>query len=113
MITVDGLAERCGFRQLTHLPVRNRAVRGAIVCDLLSMVLAEGREGLLWITVQTHLAVIGIACRHDLAGVIVVGGTVVPSATLARAEAEGMPVFATEKTAFCLCGDLREAGVCG
>jgi len=49
-------------------------VRGGYVGDLLSDVMANSREGELWITRQTHQNVVAVASLKELAGVILVKG---------------------------------------
>lgn len=111
MVTAAKLAEKLGLRQLTHLNEFDREVKDGYVCDLLSWVMARGEEGMAWITVQTHLNVVAVACLHEFACVIVPEGIEVPEATLAKADEEEMPIFGASQTAYELCCAMCGLGV--
>ncbi len=80
-------------------------------CDLLSWVLAHGKPGMAWMTVQTHLNVIAVSVLMEMACVILVEGVQLEEASLRKAQEEGLAVLATEKTAYEVCGLMAKAGV--
>lgn len=80
-------------------------------CDLLSWVLGHGRQGMAWMTVQTHLNVVAVAVLMEMACVILVEGVQPEKSSLQKAEAEGLAVLSTGKTAYELCGLMAQAGV--
>lgn len=80
-------------------------------CDLLSWVLAHGKQGMGWCTVQTHVNVIAVAVLMEMACVILVEGVELEEASLAKAIEEGMPVLSTSKTAYEVCGIMNGAGI--
>ena len=59
----------------------------------------------------TLLCVIAVAMLMDMACVIIPEGIVLEEATLQKAEEEGVPVFASDKTAYELCGQMFALGV--
>lgn len=73
-------------------------------CDLLSWVLAHGKQGMAWATVQTHINVIAVAVLMEMACVILPEGVELEEASLKKAKEEGMPVLSSPKTAYELCG---------
>lgn len=89
----------------------SREITGGCVCDLLSLVMANGREGMAWITVQTHINVIAVASLHDFACVIVCDGCEVDADTLEKASAEGIPVLSTGMSGYEIAGKLYEKGI--
>lgn len=109
-MTTKDLETKLELKQLTHLDTA-REVKDGYVCDLLSWVMAKGQEGMVWVTVQTHLNVIAVACLHDFSCVIVPEAISVPSQTLAKAEEEGIPVYSTSKTAYEVAVQLGNLGV--
>lgn len=111
MVTVGDLKEKLGASELTKMGGDDRPVLTGYVCDLLSWVMAKGSEGMAWITVQTHLNVIAVACLHEFACVIIPEGIAVPEETIAKAEDEGIPVLSSEKTAYEICMGMVELGV--
>ena len=110
-MTVAKVMEALGLKLLTKDVCLEGEVTGGCVCDLLSVVMAEGEAGMAWITVQTHLNVIAVAMLMDMACVIIPEGIVLEEATLQKAEEEGVPVFASDKTAYELCGQMFALGV--
>ena len=80
-------------------------------CDLLSWVLAHGKVGMAWSTVQTHINVIAVAVLMEMACVILVEGVEIESPSLVKAVSEGMPVLATKKTAYEVSVLMGQAGV--
>lgn len=80
-------------------------------CDLLSWVLAHGKKGMAWATVQTHVNVIAVAVLMEMACVILAEGNQLEPASLQKASDEGLAVLATDKTAYEVCGLMMQAGV--
>ena len=93
--------------------VPDREITGGYVSDLLSDVLANAREGNVWITLQTHENVVAVASMKDLAGIMVINGRQPEAETLARAESEGIPIMVSDLSAFDLVGRLHDLGIGG
>ena len=91
----------------------DREVTGGYASDLLSDVLAHGEEGNLWITLQIHQNIVGVASMKDLAGIILVNNREPEPETLEKAEAEGLPIMVTEMPTFELVGKLYSLGIVG
>ena len=90
-----------------------REITGGYASDLLSDVLANSKEGNLWITLQLHHNIVGVASMKDLAGIILVNGREPEPETLEKAEAENIPVMVSELSTFELVGKLYNLGVGG
>jgi len=90
-----------------------REVTGGYASDLLSDVLANSKEGNIWITLQIHQNIVGVASMKDLAGIILVNSREPESETLEKAEAEKVPIMVTEMPTFELIGMLYSLGVVG
>ena len=80
-------------------------------CDLLSWVLAHGKQGMAWMTVQTHVNVVAVGVLMEMACVILAEGTLPEEASLKKAQEEGMPILACDKTAYEICGLMAKAGI--
>ncbi|MEN6347708.1 MAG: DRTGG domain-containing protein [Armatimonadia bacterium] len=87
------------------------AITGAQVCDLLSHVMAQGKHGHLWITIQTHPNIIAVAALAGLSGIVIASGFEPEDDTVMRAEDEGIPLLMSPQTAYELAGKLYELGV--
>ncbi len=91
----------------------DREVTGGYASDLLSDVLAHSKEGNLWITLQIHQNIVGVASMKDLAGIILVNNREPEPETLEKAEAERLPIMVTEMPTFELVGKLYSLGIVG
>lgn len=111
MVMLDELAAKLDLRQLTDVDVAGREVSDGCVCDLLSWVMARGHEGMVWVTVQTHLNVVAVACLHDFACVIIPENIEVPQTTIERANGEALPIYSTPSTSYDLCCGMYSLGV--
>lgn len=90
-----------------------REITGGYASDLLSDVLANSKEGNIWITLQLHQNIVGVASMKDLAGIILVNGREPEPETVEKAEAENIPVMVSELSTFELVGKLYNLGVGG
>jgi len=81
-------------------------VKGGYCGDLLSDVMANSREGDLWITRQIHQNIIAVASLKDLAGIILVKGAEPAADTLEKALKERMPLLVSDLPAFEAAGLL-------
>ena len=89
----------------------DRAVTSGYVCDLLSWVMARGRSGMAWVTVQTHLNVIAVASLHEMSCVILPDGIQMEAASIKKAVQEGIAVLTSPMTAYEICARLADAGL--
>ena len=78
----------------------NREVTGGYASDLLSDVMANAREGDIWVTLQVHENVIAVALLTNIAAVIITGNREPAAGTTQQADTEGLPVLFTELTTF-------------
>jgi hypothetical protein len=86
-------------------------VTGGYAADLLSCAMAGAHRGNIWVTLQGHLNVIAIATLNELSAIIITEDKPVAPDTLARADAEGVPVLSTSLSTFEVVGRLWELGV--
>ena len=107
MASVKDFCEKAELKQLTNLE-ETAEITDGYICDLLSWVMARGTEGMAWITVQTHLNVLAVACLHDFSCVVIPENIQVPEETVKKAQEEGIPLYSSPKTAYVLGGILHE-----
>ncbi len=83
-------------------------VTGGYTSDLLSDVIANSKEGNLWITLQTHQNIIAVAKLRDLVGIIIVNNREPDEASLQKAKEENVPLLVSKEMAFEVSGKLYE-----
>jgi len=88
-------------------------VRGGYASDLLSDVIAHGREGDLWVTLQTHQNTVAVASMKGLAGIVLVNGREPEAETLRKAQAEKIVLLVSALPAFEVVGRLYALGLSG
>ena len=114
-MTVKELIELTGATDMTPDSPKDTEVTCGYTCDLLSWVMAHGKAGMAWITVQTHMNVIAVASLMEMAAVIIPEDIEMEEATLQKAKEEDITVLQSSKTGkkslhwFAFCGG-RAAG---
>ena len=102
------IVEKLQLKILTGQENLDVEVSGGYTSDLLSDVIANCKEGNLWITLQTHQNTIAVAKLKDLAGIIIVNNREPDEETLAKAKEENVPLLCSEGMAFEISGKLYE-----
>ena len=110
-MNVTELARLLNAKIVTSGKSQNMEITCGYACDLLSWVLAHGKQGMGWCTVQSHVNVIAVSVLMEMACVILVEDVQPEEATLAKAKEEGLPVLSTDKTAYEVCGMMNQAGI--
>jgi predicted transcriptional regulator len=91
----------------------DREVNGGYAGDLLSDVMANSKEGNVWVTIQGHPNIVAVATLRDLAGIILANGRQPDAETVQRAEEEGIPLLCTPLPAYEVVGRLYLLGIHG
>lgn len=86
-------------------------VSSGYTCDLLSWVMAHGKAGMAWITVQTHLNVIAVASLAEMSCIILPEGIQMEGAPLDKAGQEGIGIIASPLSAYEICARMAAAGI--
>jgi len=81
-------------------------VRGGYTGDLLSDVMANSKEGDVWITRQVHQNIVAVASLKDHAGIILVQGSEPAKDTLEKAIKEGIPIMVSDLSGFEITGRI-------
>ncbi|MFH0844499.1 MAG: DRTGG domain-containing protein [Pseudomonadota bacterium] len=112
-MTLDDIVKKLDLKVRTGASELNREVTRGYVSDLMSDVIAHGREGDLWITLQTHQNVVAVAVMKSLSGIILVNDREPQADTIQKAEAEFMPIMISGLPTFELVGRLFAMGLLG
>jgi hypothetical protein len=111
MITLNTLVDEFGFLSLVEGIDLNREITSLNCCDLLSWVMANGKENEAWITVMTHTNILAVTSLLDMACVIIPEGIAVETATIDKAKEKGIAIFSTSDNAFKIFTKFYEKGL--
>ena len=81
--------------------------------DLLSDVIANGKEGDLWVTLQIHPNIVAVASMKGIAGIVLINSREPEEDTVKKAEEEQMQILVSDLPAFELIGKLYTMGILG
>ncbi len=102
------IIEKLQLKVLTAKDRLDEEVTGGYTSDLLSDVIANSKEGNLWVTLQIHQNIIAVAKLKDLSGIIIVNNREPDEDTLQKAKEENVPLLVSERLAFEVSGKLHE-----
>ena len=81
--------------------------------DLLSDVIANSKEGDLWVTLQVHPNIVAVASMKGISGIVIINSREPEEDTVKKAEDEQMPIMVSDLPAFELIGKLYSMGILG
>ncbi len=84
---------------------------GGYTSDLLSCVMAGAKSKYIWVTLQAHLNIVAVAALLDVAAIIITENAQPDSATIAKANEQGVILLSTPMPNFEVDGKLWEMGI--
>ncbi len=81
------------------------------VGDLLSWVMANAKQGSIWIPIQSHVNIVAVASLLNLSCIIVAEGAHVDEEAIEKANNENIPIFSTDKDTYNLIKELIKIGI--
>ena len=112
-MTLKEIVENLGMRVAAAEERLGREVTGGYMSDLLSDVIANSKDGDVWITLQIHPNITAVATLKDLAGIIIVQGRKPEKETIEKAQSENIPILVSDLQAFEIAGRLYQMGITG
>lgn len=88
-----------------------KEITGGYTSDLLSDVLANGKVGNMWITIQIHRNVVAVASLQNFAGVIFTRERKPDEQTVEEAKQAQLNLFSTSMSTYETAGKLYTLGV--
>ena len=83
-------------------------IQGGYTGDLLSDVMANSKEGDVWITRQVHQNIVAVASLKEHAGIILVQGCEPAKDTLEKAIKGGVPIMVSDLSGFEVTGRIYD-----
>lgn len=84
---------------------------GGYTSDLLSCVMAGAKSNYLWITLQAHLNIVAVAALLEVPAIIITENAQPDSATVSKANEQGIVLLSTPKPTYEIDGKLWEMGI--
>ena len=109
-MTVDQLAKECNLKAVV-LADGSREVEGVYIGDLLSWVMGRAQSGDAWITIMSNVNVIAVASLVDVSCVILAEGVKLDAGVEKTAEAKGINILGTDKSAYEIAKQLASLAV--
>jgi len=75
-------------------------ITGCYISDLLSDVMANAKEGEVWITLQTHPNIVAVAALKNLSGIIITNKRTPEEETMKKAEDERIVIAVSPLSTF-------------
>ncbi len=83
-------------------------IKGGYMCDLLSYVMGQAKEGDVWVTVQTNPNIVAVSTLTNIACIVIPENIEVESNTLKKADDNDIPILSSGLTAFEIAYKLKE-----
>lgn len=107
-MNVSEMVQRAGLEVKTAADRLDAEVTGGYAADLLSTVMANAKEGNVWVTWHVHPNIVAIAVLTKLAAIVLVSGRELEEETARKAEEEGVVILISKCSAFETVGRLYE-----
>jgi hypothetical protein len=108
MMTLRDFSQRLGLEILTGDVNLEEVVQAGYTSDLLSDVIANAPEKSIWITVQRHVNILGVAKLKDILAIVTPRNLNVESGVIEKARTEGIAMMRTPSSAFEISGRVYE-----
>ncbi len=106
------IEEKLDLENLNKKPIDGDVtISNGYIGDLLSQVLASVKPDSIWITIQRHLNIIGVAVMANIPAIVICEGHDVPENVIEKADEEKIAIFKSQDSAFQLAGKLIECGI--
>ncbi len=109
-MTVNEMAKALGLTAISEAD-GERNFSGVYIGDLLSWVMGKAQADNVWITIMSNINIVAVASLADVACIILAEGVTVDDNIRATAEAKGVNLYTSEKTAYELASMLARIDV--
>ena len=101
------------LEKLNKKPINNETtISNGYIGDLLSQVLGAIKPNVsIWMTIQRHLNIIGVATMAGIPAIVICEGHDVPDDVIEKADTENIVLLRSKDNAFQLAGKLYESGI--
>jgi serine kinase of HPr protein (carbohydrate metabolism regulator) len=108
-MTLAQLVNDIGFEAVTGSISMDRHIKSGYVSDLLSDVIANIEEDSVWITIQRHINILGVAKLRDTVAIIIPRNLQIEESFIEKAREEDIAILRGPWTAFEISGLIYNA----
>ncbi|MHC4144865.1 MAG: serine kinase [Planctomycetota bacterium] len=112
-MTVEQIVQQLGLEVAAASGQLDTEVTGGYSGDLISAVMANARQGNIWVAWHVHPNIVAAGLVVKLAAIILVSSREPEQETIHKADEEGMPILVSDLPAFEIIGRLHEMGISG
>ena len=112
-MTVREMVEQVELEVKTGADQLDAEVTGGYAGDLISAVMANAKQGNVWVTWHTHPNIVAAALITKLSAIVLICGRQPEEETIRKAQEEGLPILLSSLPAFELIGKLHGMGIPG
>ncbi len=112
-MTIHEMVKRAGLEVKTAADQLDAEVTGGYAGDLISAVMANAKQGNVWVTWHTHPNIVAAALVTKLSAIVLICGRQPEEETIRKAKEEGLPVLLSKLPTFELIGRLHAIGIPG
>lgn len=110
-MNLSAIIKQLDLKVITGNELLEREITGCYASDLLSDVMANARNGYIWVTMQIHLNIIAVAGLKEISAIIIVNDRSIDDDTAKKALEEKVPILSTELDTYQISGRLFQLGV--
>ncbi|HPU28771.1 MAG TPA: DRTGG domain-containing protein [Syntrophorhabdaceae bacterium] len=105
-MTLGEIVKELGLEVLTGNINLNKEIKSGYVSDLLSDVIANIEQDSIWITIQRHINILGVAKLKDVIAIVIPRNLSVEEEVIKKAKEEGIAILRDRRNAFEITGLL-------
>ena len=110
---LNDIVDELEFSVLCGSHLLDRDTKRGYSSDLMSDVIANGKSGDIWLTMQVHMNVVAVAAMKEVAAVVLSAGRTPPDEVIEKAKAEDVVILSSELPTFEIAGRIYRLGVTG
>jgi predicted transcriptional regulator len=104
MMTLAELVKKIGCEIMTGDVNLDKDINDGYVSDLLSDVIGNIKENSIWITIQRHINILGVAKLKEVTAILIPRNLQVEDNIIEKAREEGVAILRDSRSAFELSG---------
>jgi len=101
---LSDIVKKIGCEILTGTVNLDKEIKNGYVSDLLSDVIGNIKENSIWITIQRHINILGVAKLKDVIAILIPRSLQIEENIIEKAREEGIAVLRDPRSAFELSG---------